>query len=69
MKIVLKGRRISKGMGEGEALVSTQAISFLGGVDPESGVIIDKAHELKGECIAGKVLVFPRVQPGERGSL
>lgn len=64
MIIVLRGRRIAKGKQEGEALVSTEAISFLAGVDPDNGVIIDRNHELKGKSIAGKVLVFP----GGKGS-
>lgn len=34
-------------------------ISFLGGVDKNTGIIIDKSHPLCGECIAGKILVFP----------
>lgn len=58
--IVLKGRKISKGRGAGEALVTTQPISFLAGVDPDRGVIIDRTHELRGQCITGKVLVFPK---------
>lgn len=58
--IVLKGRKVSKGKGEGEALVTTQPISFLAGVDPEQGLVIDNTHELRGQCITGKILVFPR---------
>ena len=58
---------ISKGRGEGEALVTTQPISFLGGVDSDQGVIIDRAHELYGHCITEKILVFPRSK-GSTGS-
>lgn len=58
--IVLKGRKVSKGTGEGVALVTTQPISFLAGVDPEQGRVIDSTHELKGKCITDKILVFPR---------
>ena len=59
-EIELKGRRIVGGIGEGPALVTSEAISFFGGVDPESGNIIDKTHELYGRCITNKILVFPR---------
>jgi hypothetical protein len=58
--IVIKGRKVSKGKGEGEALVTTQPISFLAGVDPDQGIVIDRTHELRGQCITGKILVFPR---------
>jgi predicted aconitase with swiveling domain len=39
--------------------VSPAPISFLSGVDPESGIIVEKGHPLQGESIAGKVLAFP----------
>ncbi len=57
--IVLKGRVIRFGKAEGEALTSTQPISFYGGVDPYTGRITEKGHELEGERITGKILVFP----------
>ena len=47
------------GRASGLLLVSLQPISFLSGVDPESGVIVEKGHPQKGQCISGKVLVFP----------
>jgi predicted aconitase with swiveling domain len=54
------GRKISSGMAKGAALVSTQAITFLGGIDPETGIVVESGHELEGESIKGKILVFPR---------
>jgi len=52
-------RGISGGTGTGEILVSSEAISFLSGVDPETGVIIESGHPLEGKSIGGKVLAFP----------
>jgi len=43
----------------GSLLVSPVPLSFLSGVDPESGIIVEKGHPLQGECITGKVLAFP----------
>ncbi len=60
----IKCHRVASGRASGPALVSGQAISFLGNVNPETGVVVDPAHELFGESIAGKVLVFP----GGKGS-
>ncbi|MDF2956594.1 MAG: Mevalonate 5-phosphate dehydratase subunit 2 [Candidatus Alkanophagales archaeon MCA70_species_1] len=60
----IKGRRISKGVATGEALVTSERISFLGGLDPKSGIVIDEEHPLYGECVRDKVLVFP----GGKGS-
>ncbi|MHA1606973.1 MAG: aconitase X swivel domain-containing protein [Candidatus Freyarchaeota archaeon] len=59
MSIVLRGRGLVKGKAEGEAVVSSQPISFIGGVDPNTGIVIEKGHELEGCDIKGKVLVFP----------
>ncbi len=58
--MIFKGRIISKGVATGEALVGTEAISFLGGIDPKTGKVIDKTNPLFGKSVAGKVLVIPR---------
>jgi hypothetical protein len=57
--ITLKGRRIVEGYCKAEALVSRKPISFLGGVEPADGKIVEKNHDLCGECIKDKVLCFP----------
>ncbi len=56
---VLKGRIISPGRVEGESLVSREPIGFYGGIDAKTGLFIEKGHELEGESVKGKVLVFP----------
>ena len=55
----MKGRTISPGKAEGEALVSREPLSFYGGIDPKTGVVIEKGHELEGRCVKDKILVFP----------
>jgi hypothetical protein len=64
----MQGRSIYPGNAQGEALVTTQAISFFGGVDPETGVVVERGHELEGKCISGKVLVFPTGKGSTVGS-
>ena len=66
--MVLRGRAIYKGKVEGQALVTSMGISFFGGVDPESGVVVEKGHELEGQSISGKVLVFPTGKGSTVGS-
>lgn len=61
---MIKCRNISKGKAKGELLVSNEPISFLGGVDPETGKVIDPNHELKGKSIKDKILFIP----GGKGS-
>jgi predicted aconitase with swiveling domain len=67
-KMELKGRIIYKGKGEGEALTTNQPISFYGGVDPNTGVVIEKGHEMQGQSVKGKVLVFPTGKGSTVGS-
>jgi predicted aconitase with swiveling domain len=61
-------RRISKGSAEGAALVSSEPISFFGGVDPGTGYVIDRKHELFGRCISDSILVFPTGKGSTVGS-
>jgi uncharacterized protein len=58
------GRVVVPGRAEGLALVSARPISFLGGVNPETGVVIERGHPLEGQSVAGRILVFP----GGKGS-
>jgi predicted aconitase with swiveling domain len=55
----LRGRRIFGGKAKGSAMVSREAVSFFGGVNPDTGVIEEEGHPLQGRSVSGKVLVFP----------
>ena len=66
--MILQGRIIYQGKAAGQALVTAQGISFFGGVDPETGVVVERSHELEGQRIAGKVLVFPTGKGSTVGS-
>jgi len=55
----MKGRMISPGKAEGEAIVSPDPIGFYGGIDAKTGIVIEKDHPLEGKCITDKILVFP----------
>jgi predicted aconitase with swiveling domain len=65
---ILRGRAIVEGHCRAEALVSTKPISFLGGVDPADGKIIEKNHDLCGQCIKDKILCFPHGSGSTVGS-
>lgn len=62
------GRVIKQGTVSGTALVSRLPISFLGGVDPDTGEVIDQGSDIRGETIAGKILVFPNGKGSTVGS-
>lgn len=64
----IKARPISKGVAEGEPLVSGAPIGFLGGIDPATGNVVEKGHPLEGRNVAGKVLVFPNGKGSTVGS-
>jgi len=69
MALKLTGCCVVPGRAEGEALVTSQSISFFGGVDPRTGNVTDRRHELFGRSIAGKVAVFPFGKGSCAGSL
>jgi hypothetical protein len=64
----IKGRTISRGIAEGEVIVTKEPITFLGGVDPKTGVVVEKGHELEGKSISGKILIFPKGKGSTVGS-
>jgi predicted aconitase with swiveling domain len=64
----LRGRSIYTGSTVGEALVTRMGISFFGGIDPQTGVVVEKGHELEGHSVAGKVLIFPSGKGSTVGS-
>ena len=66
--MIVKGRVISRGNAKGPALVTMDPISFLGSVDPKTGIVIEKGHSLEGQSVAGRVLVFPRGKGSTVGS-
>ena len=55
----IQGRAIVQGEASGDALVSTESLSFWGGYDFATGTIIDKHHPLVGVRAAGRILAVP----------
>jgi len=68
IELKLQGRRIYKGKALGKPIITKQNISFYGGVDPDTGVITEKGHELEGKSVAKKILVFPTGKGSTVGS-
>jgi len=68
MELSFEGRIIKAGRAKGEALVSPEPVGFLGGVDAATGLVTEKGHPLEGQCVAGKVLVFPTGKGSTVGS-
>jgi predicted aconitase/predicted aconitase with swiveling domain len=51
-----------------EILYSKIPLSFWGGIDPESGIVIDQTHPLQGKCVTNKILCMPRGRGSCTGS-
>jgi len=64
----VKGRSITMGRVEGGAIVTRQAFMFSHGINPSTGVITDKRHELYGRSVKGRVFVFPYGKGSTSGS-
>lgn len=63
-----KAKPIFPGKVRGEVLYTDEPITFLGGVDPETGKITESGHELEGKSLRGKILVFPSAKGSTVGS-
>ena len=71
MSTTVKGRIVlgkGKGVITGTALVTTEPICFLGGVDVKTGNITEKGHPLYGMCMKDTILVFPTGKGSTGGS-
>lgn len=68
-EICLKGQSVSKGRFEGTAIVSKTPFGFYGAVDPQTGTVSDRRHELFGQKITDKVLVFPEGRGSTAGAI
>jgi predicted aconitase with swiveling domain len=56
---IFQGKGCAPGEVEGEAVVSNQPFGFWQGLDPQTGLVIDRRHDLCGASLKGKVFVFP----------
>ena len=54
-----RGQPVAAGSARGLALAADSPLSFWGGIDPDTGAIIDQRHPLAGQLAAGRVLVIP----------
>jgi len=54
----VRGHTINGGTAEGEAIVYHGPFSFVGDLDPDTGVVPVKGHDLEGQKLANKIFVF-----------
>jgi cis-L-3-hydroxyproline dehydratase len=66
--VVHAERVLVAGEAAGEVAASRQMLSFWGGVDPATGMVIDHRHSLCGESIANRVVVIPKGKGSSTGS-
>lgn len=66
--MVLRVRIINAGIAKGSLLISQQPISFFGGVDPSTGVIVEKSHPLEGVSLCRRILAVPSSKGSTVGS-
>ena len=56
--IYLRGGNGTRGRVETTAVVTKESFSFYSDVDPKTGEVVSKYHELYGENISDKILIF-----------
>lgn len=64
----LTGEIVRRGQVEGKALVSEEPISFLGGIDPATGEVVEPGHPLEGKSVENRILIFPHGKGSTVGS-
>ncbi|MDH2328162.1 aconitase family protein [Cereibacter sp. SYSU M97828] len=64
----MTGIALVPGTASGPVIASAEGLSFWGGVDPATGVVIDAHHPLHGRCITGAVLMMPTSRGSCTGS-
>jgi uncharacterized protein len=60
MDKVIAGKAVVSGAARGPALVAHEPLSLWGGLNPNTGEIIDRRHDRSGEIITGRIFVFPQ---------
>ncbi|MEB3755848.1 MAG: DUF126 domain-containing protein [Desulfurococcales archaeon] len=68
MKLHLKPIVDTKLPFEGEGLVIENPISFLGDINPETGVLVQPDSKMRGENISGRILFAPEGRGSTVGS-
>lgn len=53
---------------DADLVVCTEGLSFWGGVDPDTGTVIDAHHPLNGRSLAGKIVLMPTSRGSCSGS-
>jgi len=66
--MIVQGHAVSKGVATGRILISETPISFLGGIDPKTGEIMEKNHPKNGVSISDRVFLFPNGKGSTVGS-
>ncbi len=61
-------RVLMPGEARGPVLHLEEPVSFWGGLDPKTGIIIDQAHPQVGESVVGRILVMPSGRGSSSGS-
>ena len=62
------GMRLTGGAASGDVIFLEDGLSFWGGVDPDSGTIIDTHHPACGQSVTGKVVAMPTSRGSCSGS-
>lgn len=66
--VCLAAHAVVTGEGTGSALVLCAPLSFWGGLDSQTGTIIEHGHADRGQSVAGKVLFMSRAKGSSSSS-
>jgi uncharacterized protein len=67
-EMTLRGEVLCPGQASGRMALLREPLSFWGGYDSTSGVIVERTHPCFGESLAGRILVMPRAKGSSSSS-
>ncbi|QCP50676.1 DUF126 domain-containing protein [Trinickia violacea] len=66
--VIVHAEALAKGHAEGPKVVLSEPLSFWGGYDAASGLILEKTHPAFGRSLAGTIVVMPRAKGSSSSS-
>lgn len=59
MTVTVNSRILTAGSANAKTLILSEPLSFWGGFDPATGIILDQHHPQAGACVKDLILVLP----------
>jgi cis-L-3-hydroxyproline dehydratase len=66
--VIIQGKVLVQGEAKGSVEGTHEMLSFWGGYDPATGIVVDRHHSLRGKSLVSKIVAMPRGKGSSTGS-